>query len=156
MKKSKHKLRGVKRSQEDSKGVKSSKGESREVKRYQEEMGRVAPGMTPIRRRRTQSSQTQTPQRGNPEKEDETLTIEKYSQELISGELSQRLFAITQKLHKKLPEEIGTHQKSVFPVLPGSYLKLTNPALEFVKALCHVLNLDPVECHIQVPNLLFL
>merc|ERR1712038_2017737 len=109
----------------------------------QEEMGRIAPGMTPIRRRRTQTSQTQTPNRGNSgQQSEEPLTIEKYSQDLISGELSQRLFSITQKLHKKLPAEIGTHQDSVFPILPGSYLKLTNPALEFVKALCHVLNLD--------------
>ena len=73
----------------------------------QEEMGRIAPGMTPIRRRRTQSSQTQTPNRNRSGKdEDEPFTIEKYSQELISGELSQRLFSITQKLHKKLPEEV--------------------------------------------------
>ena len=109
----------------------------------QEEMGRIAPGMTPIRRRRTQTSQTQTPNRGNSgQQSEEPLTIEKYSQDLISGELSQRLFSITQKLHKKLPAEIGTHPDSVFPILPGSYLKLTNPALEFVKALCHVLNLD--------------
>jgi DNA polymerase epsilon subunit 1 len=76
----------------------------------QEEMGRIAPGMTPIRRRRTQSSQTQTPLRGKTTgqgNDEDDFTIEKYSQELISGELSQRLFAITQKLHKKLPEEVN-------------------------------------------------
>lgn len=111
----------------------------------QEEIGRIAPGMTPIRRRRTQSSQTQTPIRGKSDGQvtEEDVTLEKYSQELISGELAQRLFAITQKLHKKLPQEIGSNEDSVFPVLPGSYLKLTNPALEFVKALCRVLSLDP-------------
>ena len=34
-------------------------------------------------------------------------------------------------------------EESVFPVLPGSHLKLTNPALEFIKSLCKVLSLDP-------------
>ena len=38
--------------------------------------------------------------------------------------------------------QIGSREDSVFPVLPGSYLKLTNPSLEFIKALCHVLSLD--------------
>ena len=119
----------------------------------QEEMGRIAPGMTPIRRRRTQSSQTQTPVRGKSyENQDENLSLEKYLQELISGELCQRLFSITQKLHKKLPEEIGSSVDSVFPVLPGSYLKLTNPALEFVKALCKVLSLDS-SIEVQVNKL---
>ena len=75
----------------------------------QEEIGRIAPGMTPIRRRRTQSSQTQTPIRGISDGQvtEEDVTLEKYSQELISGELAQRLFAITQKLHKKLPQEVS-------------------------------------------------
>ena len=33
-------------------------------------------------------------------------------------------------------------QTTPFPVLAGSHLNLTNPALEFVKTLCHVLHLD--------------
>ena len=74
----------------------------------QEELGRVAPGMTPVRRRRTQTSQTQTPIRRNKDGEETEQTLEKYSQELISGELAQRLFAITQKLHKKCPPEVST------------------------------------------------
>ena len=49
---------------------------------------------------------TQTTNRGRAEQGNDILTIENYSQELISGELSQRLFSITQKLHKKLPEEV--------------------------------------------------
>ena len=54
----------------------------------------------------------------------------------VSGELAQRLFAITEKIHRKLPEQLGgDDEDSVFPVLPGSHLRLTNPALEFVKAL---------------------
>ena len=39
--------------------------------------------------------------------------------------------------------QIGSEDDtSVFPVLPGSHLKLTHPSLEFVKALCKVLSLD--------------
>eukprot|EP00640_Fibrocapsa_japonica_P005019 CAMPEP_0113949516 /NCGR_PEP_ID=MMETSP1339-20121228/76025_1 /TAXON_ID=94617 /ORGANISM="Fibrocapsa japonica" /LENGTH=202 /DNA_ID=CAMNT_0000956999 /DNA_START=49 /DNA_END=657 /DNA_ORIENTATION=- /assembly_acc=CAM_ASM_000762 len=38
-----------------------------------------------------------------------------------------------------------------FPRLPGSHLDLKSPGLEFVKAVCHVLSLDPVvELEVQV------
>ena len=40
----------------------------------------------------------------------------------------------------------------VFPILPGSHLVLTNPALEFVKAVCKVLSLDTSTRH-QVAKL---
>ncbi len=73
--------------------------------------------------------------------------LEAYSRELIRGELTQRLFSLAQKIHKKLPEHVGrggqNDEDSVFPVHPGSHLRLTNPALEFVKALVKVLSLDP-------------
>ena len=74
-----------------------------------EECDRVAPGSTPVRRRRRDSSQSQSSQiarqrakRG----ESEPLTVEVYARELIKGELTQRLFALTQKIHKKLPEHV--------------------------------------------------
>ena len=42
-----------------------------------------------------------------------------------------------------LPFQIGGDDSdSPFPVLPGSHLRLTHPALEFVKALTKVLSLD--------------
>ncbi|XP_076350234.1 DNA polymerase epsilon catalytic subunit 1 isoform X2 [Tachypleus tridentatus] len=66
-----------------------------------------------------------------------------FAQELVSGELSQKLFLITQKIHRKLPSGVlGPEEESMFPTLPGSYLKLTNPPLEFVKAVTEVLSLD--------------
>ena len=106
-------------------------------------MERVVPGMTPIRRRRNHS-QTQTPSRRSQKPGGEPQTLEGYVQELVSGELAQSLFTVTQKIHKKLPEQLGggDDEESVFPVLPGSHLKFTNPALEFVKSLCKVLSLD--------------
>jgi DNA polymerase epsilon subunit 1 len=73
----------------------------------------------------------------------EAVSVEEYARELVSGELAQRLFAVTEKIHKKLPEQLGADaDSSVFPVLPGSHLRLSNPALEFVKALHKVLSLD--------------
>jgi hypothetical protein len=36
-----------------------------------------------------------------------TVTIDDYAQELIEGELAQRLFQVTQKIHKKLPEHVN-------------------------------------------------
>ncbi len=48
-----------------------------------------------------------------------------------------------------LTVQLSQHDESVFPVHPGSHLRPTNPALEFVKALTKVLSLDPAieaEC----------
>ena len=105
-----------------------------------EENERVAPGSTPIRRRKgSQTPQSQRRRRIT----GESLSIDDYSKDLIAGELSQRLFAVTQKIHQKLPPELANHDNdSAFPHLPGSHLKLTNPALEFIKALHKVLSLD--------------
>ena len=110
----------------------------------EDEAVRVAPGSTPIRKRR--SSQSQTPARKLSQATGQPQTATEYAQDLITGELAQRLFGVTQKIHKKLPPEMGQDEEddeeSAFPVLPGSHLKLTHPSLEFVKALCKVLSLD--------------
>ena len=107
----------------------------RHLQFLQDEADRVAPGSTPVRRKRNASSQTQSQRR---REGGDVLTVEEYARELVSGELAQRLFAITEKIHKKMPEQLGDDaglSHSVFPALPGSHLRLTNPALEFVKAL---------------------
>ena len=49
---------------------------------------------------------------------------------------------LTKRLYDLVPE-IRTHfSTEPFPSLPGSHLHLTNPALEFTKAVCQVLSLD--------------
>ena len=47
----------------------------------------------------------------------EPLTAAEYAQDLIKGELTQRLFGVTQKIHKKLAPETGLDEgeESVFP-----------------------------------------
>ncbi|CAG9765603.1 unnamed protein product [Ceutorhynchus assimilis] len=52
--------------------------------------------------------------------------VVEYAKELISGEISQELFKMTQKVHMLRPAIDGT-----------------SAALGFVKSLCHVLGLDP-------------
>ncbi|XP_040567537.1 DNA polymerase epsilon catalytic subunit A [Lepeophtheirus salmonis] len=111
------------------------------------EAERVAPGCTPVRRKFNPSQSQPTPRRKNNSKsqgsvEENITDIDSFAQDLVSGELAQRLYSVTQKIHKKLPEHKGNDTYNVFPVLPGSHLKLTNPALEFVKALVKVLSLD--------------
>ncbi|CAN7942123.1 unnamed protein product, partial [Ixodes pacificus] len=64
-----------------------------------------------------------------------------YMKQLVSGELAQRLFGITQKIHQKLPSNL-LDGESVFLTIPGSHLSQSSPALEFVKAVCQVLSLD--------------
>ncbi|KAL1117393.1 hypothetical protein AAG570_004719, partial [Ranatra chinensis] len=66
-------------------------------------------------------------------------TVE-FAKSLITGDLSQKLFAMTQRIANKLPGEAADGK--VFPNLPGSNLKTKNAALEFVKAVCKVLSLD--------------
>lgn len=62
-----------------------------------------------------------------------------FSQEYVSGELTQNIFTITQKIQKKVTGTRSVTQPSeMFPVLPGSHLPLHNPALEFIKYVCQV------------------
>jgi DNA polymerase epsilon subunit 1 len=58
-----------------------------------------------------------------------------YVRNFVSTKLTKRLY--------DLVPQIRTHfSTEPFPSLPGSYLNFTNPALEFTKAVCQVLNLD--------------
>lgn len=75
-----------------------------------EEKSRVAPGSTPVRRKRNQS-QTQASQE-EPEPPTDSDHVDAYAKQLISGELTQRLFAVAQKIHKKLPPHVRSVKKS--------------------------------------------
>lgn len=103
-----------------------------------EELRRNAPGATPIKRRG--GSQTSQQAAG-----DSTALpgMISFSQEYVSSELTQNFFTITQKIQKKVTGTRSVTQPSeMFPVLPGSHLPLSNPALEFIKYVCQVLSLD--------------
>ncbi|XP_071842245.1 DNA polymerase epsilon catalytic subunit A-like isoform X3 [Apostichopus japonicus] len=115
-------------------------------KNAQEESERMTPGNTPIRRRG--NSQPTQPDSSS------TPNTVSFAQNLIDGELSQKLFAITQKIERKLSGNRGSRVNAAeeFPQLPGSHLPLKNPSLEFVKAICKVLSLDP-NVTIQVSKL---
>ncbi|XP_076438241.1 DNA polymerase epsilon catalytic subunit A-like [Babylonia areolata] len=105
--------------------------------RMQEEQRQVTPGNTPVKRRH--ASQTQRVL-------DATVTpsVVTFSQELVEGEMAQQLFALTQKIQKKLSgnRSNSSQLSGEFPRLPGSHLSLSNPALEFIKSVCQVLSLD--------------
>ena len=92
-----------------------------------EAYGDRLPGATPVRRIR--ASQTQRSKVGpTPE------SLKEFSRQLIDDEIAQHLFRVTQKLHKQLHGHSAAHQ----PQVNG----LTNPALEFVKAVIRVFQLD--------------
>ena len=101
----------------------------------------MAPGATPVRRRRLSQTPATPASQGADGKEQ---TADSFCQELVGGELSQRLFGVVEKLNRKFPLVKGREEQeeSIFPSLPGSHLSLTFPALEFVKAVCKVLGLD--------------
>lgn len=75
-----------------------------------------------------------------------------FAKKLISGEMSQKLFQIIQKIHKKLPEKVITSQEHPDLDLDGKESKTINPALELIKAVCKVLSLDK-EFENEVYNL---
>ncbi|XP_076126347.1 DNA polymerase epsilon catalytic subunit A [Alosa pseudoharengus] len=103
-----------------------------------EELRRNAPGATPIKRRG--GSQVSQQAAGDSNSLPGMIS---FSQEYVSGELTQNFFTITQKIQKKV---MGTRNMTLpsemFPALPGSHLPLNNPALEFIKYVCQVLSLD--------------
>ena len=68
-----------------------------------------------------------------------------FSQQLISGEMTEQLMRLTHKIYKRLTDED-------FPKQLGCRYKLRCPALEFVKYTCHALALDK-NIHSQVVKL---
>nr|XP_033811806.1 DNA polymerase epsilon catalytic subunit A [Geotrypetes seraphini] len=103
-----------------------------------EEMKRNAPGCTPIKRKQTsQISQEAEADAGA------MPGMITFSQDYVANELTQSFFTIAQKIQKKVTgTRHVTEPSEMFPVLPGSYLPLNNPALEFIKYVCKVLSLD--------------
>ncbi|KAK3734408.1 hypothetical protein QZH41_010067, partial [Actinostola sp. cb2023] len=97
-----------------------------------EERRIIQPGTTPIRRRGT-SSQSQKSVQSSA-----TPSLVTFAQERIQGDLTQQLFSITQKIQHTLSGDRSSNKdpSAEFPILPGSYLPLNNPALEFVKYIC--------------------
>ncbi|XP_039270554.2 DNA polymerase epsilon catalytic subunit A-like [Styela clava] len=112
----------------------------RETKR---ERTKYLPGQTPVVRRGDTQSQEEKGGKSKIIPSDPSITehIVTFSQELITGELTQQILSIVQKMAKKLGSDPVSGSK-MFPILPGSHLSLTNPTLEFVKSACKVLSLD--------------
>ncbi|XP_028047433.2 DNA polymerase epsilon catalytic subunit 1 [Monomorium pharaonis] len=75
-----------------------------------------------------------------------------FAKKLISGEMSQRLFKITQKIHRNLPEKTLTLEEYPNLDMGGKESIKINPALELIKAICKVLSLDK-EVENEVYNL---
>ncbi|KYN13843.1 PREDICTED: DNA polymerase epsilon catalytic subunit A [Trachymyrmex cornetzi] len=75
-----------------------------------------------------------------------------FAKKLISGEISQRLFKITQKIHRNLTEKTLTLEEYPNLNMNGKESIKINPALELIKAVCKVLSLDKEMEH-EVYNL---
>ncbi|XP_034952341.1 DNA polymerase epsilon catalytic subunit 1 [Chelonus insularis] len=65
-----------------------------------------------------------------------------FAKKIIAGEMSQKLFQIVQKIHKKLPEKVLTINEYPNLDLGINGVMKINPALELIKAICKVLSLD--------------
>ncbi|XP_067207203.1 DNA polymerase epsilon catalytic subunit 1 isoform X2 [Linepithema humile] len=70
-----------------------------------------------------------------------------FAKKLISGEMSQKLFKIAQKIHRNLPEKTLTLKEYPNLDMGGKESIKINPALELIKAICKVLSLDKVVEH---------
>ncbi|XP_010602547.1 DNA polymerase epsilon catalytic subunit A isoform X3 [Fukomys damarensis] len=103
-----------------------------------DELKRSAPGSTPVKRRGP--SQFSQEAKGLAGALPGVIT---FSQDYVANELTQSFFTITQKIQKKVTgSRHSTEPSEMFPLLPGSHLLLSNPALEFIKYVCKVLSLD--------------
>ncbi|CAH3120153.1 unnamed protein product [Pocillopora meandrina] len=107
-----------------------------------EERRHIEPGSTPIKKRTSSQSQIVADTSATP-------SLVTFAQERISGELTQTLFNVTQKIQHALSGDRSSNvdPSAEFPLLPGSHLPLNNPALEFVKFICKVLSLDSNTQH---------
>ena len=72
----------------------------------------------------------------------QVLNLHSWYESVCSKTNSTLVCSITQKIHPTLGNGEGKgHRRTsddLFPLLPGSHLDLTNPALEFVKSICKV------------------
>ncbi|XP_064102350.1 DNA polymerase epsilon catalytic subunit A-like [Macrobrachium nipponense] len=100
--------------------------------KLQEESGRFTPGNTPMKRKVSSQSLSRRPK-------DNVQGHVEYAQDLISGEMAQKLYFITQKIQKRGTNERDEEEETNLMVLPG---RNSNPALEFVKSVTKVLSLD--------------
>lgn len=65
------------------------------------------------------------------------------SLDCVRDALSPKLMKLVQHIAQTLPgDHKAVGQSADFPVLAGSHLPMNNPALEFVKFVCHVIGLD--------------
>lgn len=72
------------------------------------------------------------------DRESNAMAEERFLHYLVSELQTKRLMTLTRDIsHKNMTSED-------FPMLPGSHLHMTRPALEFVKMVCHVMALDTV------------
>lgn len=100
--------------------------------KLQEESGRYTPGNTPIKRKVSSQASRKPP--------DALQGYVEFAQDLVSGELAQKLYFITQKIQKR-----GTSgrekEEELLPVIASTDHN-SSPALEFVKSVTKVLSLD--------------
>jgi DNA polymerase epsilon subunit 1 len=70
----------------------------------------------------------------------------------IKQELARKMLRIVPNLVRRQEEQNAHHDADmIFPQLAGSHLPMDNPALEYVKSVCAVLNLDPrIEDEVRI------
>lgn len=95
--------------------------------KMQEGTGRHTPGCTPMKRASSQASQHHNTNK----------TCTEFAQELVAGQLAQKLYFLTQQIHKK-----GQRSDEAEEGLPLNTSSHHMPALEFVKSVTKVLGLD--------------
>ncbi|KAJ3287646.1 DNA polymerase epsilon catalytic subunit [Rhizoclosmatium sp. JEL0117] len=69
-----------------------------------------------------------------------SIDLTTFLQELVGKHMKRKLFSLLPNIEKRVHSNLPADH--MFPDLPGSHLELKNPALEFVKTLVAVLELD--------------
>ncbi|KAK8403806.1 hypothetical protein O3P69_000115 [Scylla paramamosain] len=102
--------------------------------KLQEEANCHTPGYTPMKRKPSSQASQQPPPA------DSNKTCAEFARELVAGQLAQKLYFLTQRIHKKgaASKEVEDAENSM--LLTASFHHF--PALEFVKSVTKVLSLD--------------
>ena len=74
------------------------------------------------------------------EKENQTQDqLADFARSVITGQFSDHLLEVTEKIRSRFPPG-SDRSKAIFPQLPGSHLKLDNPALFYAKTVMQILS----------------
>lgn len=64
--------------------------------------------------------------------------VSEFSLAMMSEDIGPRMYQLISSIHQHNHTDTANQDTPTFLTLPGSHLKMSNPALELAKTVCHV------------------